>query len=97
MRLVLEDDLDLWEPPRQFDRGSSNSSPDIDDRHFLTVFLPIVVVDQRSVRDAFKSHHGPVEAVAGKSRLRSFEPLPGHHAVFEFEWAFLFTGEFDAV
>ena len=93
----MEDDLDLRESPTQFDRGASNSSPDIDDRRFLTVFLPIVVVDQRTVQESFGSHHGLVGAVAGKSRFGSFEPLPDRHPVFELKRAFLFAGELDAV
>ena len=92
----MKDNLDLREPPHQFNRGASDSSPDIDDRCFLTVFLPIIVVDQRPVLNALSSHHSLVDAVAGKSRFGSFEPFPDRHTVFEFEWAFPFGSEFDA-
>ena len=63
----------------------------------LTVFLPIVVVDQCSVQEAFGSNHGLVGAVAGKSRFGSFESFPDRHSVFDFEWAFLLAREFNAV
>ena len=93
----MKDDLGLRESPAQFDRGASNSSPDIDDRRSLTVFLPIVVVDQCSVQEAFGSNHGLVGAVAGKSRFGSFESFPDRHSVFDFERTFIFARESDAV
>jgi len=61
------------------------------------MFLPIVVVDQRSVEESFGSNHGLVGAVTGKSGFGCFEPFPNRHSVFEFERAFLFAGKFDAL
>ena len=93
----MEDDLDLRKSPTQFDRGASDSSTDIDDRRTLTMFLSIVVVDQRSMQEPFGSNHGLVGAVAGKRGFGSFELFPDRHSMLELEQAFRFAGELDAV
>lgn len=49
------------------------------------------------MQEAFGSNHGLVGAVAGKGRFGSFEPLPDRHSALEFERAFLFASELDAV
>lgn len=75
---ILEDDLDHRESPAQFDRGVSDCSPDIDDHRFLAAFLPIVVIDQRTLRESFDSNASSVRSRASPSTgvLTHFTPNP---------------------
>ena len=48
-RLILHDDPQLWEPPRQLDRCTTHPGADINDGSRFSMLRPIVVVDQSSM------------------------------------------------